>query len=41
MNMIKELFDYTNIRVKKEYWDSYDKMNEEILKRMNLEQEYR
>lgn len=39
MNMIKELFDYTNIRVKKEYWDSYDKMNEEILKRMNLEQE--
>ncbi len=39
MDMIKELFAYTDINVKKDYWDSYDQMNEEILKRMNLEKE--
>ena len=37
MDMIKELFNYTGISVKREYWDSYDIMNQEILKRMAIE----
>lgn len=34
MNMIKELFHYTGLNIKKEYWDSYDKMNQMILERI-------
>ena len=34
MSMIKELFKYTEIPVKKEYWDSYDDMNQKILSLM-------
>lgn len=30
MNDIKRLFNYTNIRLKKEFWDSYDDMNSYI-----------
>ena len=37
MDMIKELFNYTGISVKREYWYSYDIMNQEILKRMAIE----
>ena len=37
MNMIKELFNYTGIPVKPEYWDSYDEMNEKILECMSIE----
>lgn len=36
MNMIKELFSYTDIGVKKEYWNSYDDMNEVILMHMGM-----
>ncbi|WP_461880644.1 type III-A CRISPR-associated CARF protein Csm6, partial [Fusicatenibacter sp.] len=36
MAMIKELFHYTGISVRKEYWNSYDEMNAEILKRMSV-----
>lgn len=36
MAMIKELFRYTGISVRKEYWNSYDEMNAEILKRMSV-----
>ena len=32
--MIKELFNYTGINIKKEYWDSYDEMNEIIISKM-------
>ena len=34
MKMIQKLFSYTGIKVKKEYWDSYDLMNQEILKKI-------
>lgn len=34
MNKIKVLFEYTGMGIKKEYWDSYDKMNQIILKEM-------
>lgn len=34
MQMIRELFNYTGMRVKKEYWDSYDYMNQSIVDRM-------
>ena len=36
MDMIKELFSYTEITVKKDYWDSYDQMNKLILDRMSI-----
>ena len=31
MNMIKDIFAYTGIGVKREYWNSYDDMNQKIL----------
>lgn len=34
MKMIQKLFSYTSIKVKKEYWDSYDLMNQRILERI-------
>ena len=34
MNMIKELFHYTGIAIRKEYWDSYDDMNQKILQKV-------
>lgn len=34
MDMIKELFDYTGMSIKKNYWDSYDEMNSVILERL-------
>lgn len=34
MDIIKSMFSYTDIPVKKEYWNSYDDMNEVILKTM-------
>lgn len=34
MEMIQTLFRYTGIVIKKEDWDSYDAMNQEILRRM-------
>lgn len=34
MEMIKELFNYTGINIKKEYWDSYDEMNKIIISKM-------
>lgn len=34
MDKIKALFAYTAISVKKEYWDSYDILNDEILERI-------
>lgn len=34
MNMIKELFHYTGIAIRKEYWDSYDDMNQKILQKI-------
>lgn len=37
MTMIKELFPHTGIMVKREYWNSYDQMNEMILEKMSLE----
>ena len=36
MAMIKELFNYTGISIRKEYWNSYDEMNTEILKKMSV-----
>ena len=36
MARIKELFNYTGISIRKEYWNSYDEMNTEILKRMSV-----
>ena len=35
MAKVKTLFSYTGINVKKEDWQSYDRLNEEIIKRMN------
>lgn len=34
MELIRQLFTYTDINVKKEYWDSYDDMNNIILERI-------
>lgn len=34
MKMIQKLFSYTGIKVKKEYWDSYDLMNQVILEKI-------
>ncbi len=34
MNMIKDIFAYTGIGVKREYWNSYDDMNQKILEIM-------
>ncbi len=34
MKMIQELFSYTGIKVEKDYWKSYDLMNERILERI-------
>ena len=34
MEMIQELFGYTGISIKEDYWNSYDKMNNMILERM-------
>ena len=31
MDLFKELFNYTGINIRKEYWDSYDVMNAKIL----------
>ena len=31
MNLIKQLFQYTGINVKSEYWDSYNDMNQKII----------
>ncbi len=31
---VRELFNYTSVRVKPEYWDSYDCMNAVILREM-------
>ena len=34
MNMIKDIFAYTGIGVKREYWIFYDDMNQKILEIM-------
>lgn len=34
MKMIQKLFSYTGIKVKKEYWDSYNLMNQKILEKI-------
>ena len=34
MEMIKELFEYAGLNIKKEYWDTYDEMNQIILSRI-------
>ena len=34
MNDIKQIFDYTGITIRNEYWDSYDEMNKLIVERM-------
>ncbi len=34
MNMIKDIFAYTGIGVKREYWNFYDDMNQKILEIM-------
>ena len=31
MEMIKELFNYTGINIKKEHWNTYDEMNKIII----------
>ena len=36
MQMIQKLFIYTGIKIKKEYWDSYDQMNQAIIQKMEL-----
>lgn len=36
MNKIRELFSYTGIAIRKDYWDSYDTMNRMIIKTMSL-----
>ena len=35
MDKIKKSFQYTGIKVKKEYWNSYDNMNNEIIKKIS------
>lgn len=37
MDMIKELFDYTGMNIKPNYWNSYDDMNKKILEIMSVE----
>ena len=37
MDLIKSLFSYTDIPVKKEYWMSYEMLNEEIFRRIRAE----
>ena len=37
MSKIKELFGYTEISIRKGYWDSYDEMNRKILEQMSNE----
>lgn len=37
MDMIKKLFDYTGMQVKKAYWNSYDDMNKLILKKLSID----
>lgn len=37
MDMIKELFNYTGMSIKKSYWDSYDEMNKYILDKMTID----
>lgn len=37
MSKIRELFGYTEISIRKEYWDSYDEMNRKILEQMSNE----
>ena len=34
MKMIQKLFSYTGIKIKKEYWNSYDLMNKAILEKI-------
>ncbi|MBQ9609039.1 MAG: hypothetical protein IJV15_06290 [Lachnospiraceae bacterium] len=34
VNMLKNAFKYTKINIKKEYWDSYEKMNDEIIREL-------
>lgn len=36
MDRLKKCFSYSGIHVKKEYWNSYDDMNEMIIARMNI-----
>lgn len=36
MDMIKRLFSYTGISIKKEYWNSYDRMNQMIIEKMSI-----
>ena len=36
MDNIKQLFLYTGMNVKKEYWNSYDELNDLIYKKMEL-----
>ena len=36
MNRIKQLFHYTGIPVRDEYWKSYDVMNDMILKKIDM-----
>ena len=38
MNMIKTAFAYAGINIKKEYWDTYDDMNEVIIGLINGKQ---
>ena len=38
MDRIKDIFAYTGISVKTEYWDSYDNMNLKILELMEKKQ---
>ena len=38
MQMIRELFGFTGIHVKKEYWDSYDEMNNQLINIINAEE---
>ena len=34
MNLVKEAFKYSGLNIKKEYWNSYDEMNEFIIEQM-------
>lgn len=38
MQMTRELFGFTGIHVKKEYWDSYDEMNNQLINIINAEE---
>lgn len=37
MDMIKDLFNYTGMSIKGNYWDSYDDMNKVILEKLSLD----